>query len=96
LNGTDAVSQPSCPTEHKHGEGIQGDVFEDSGPYAPGQCHSERDHREAVVGPADGFHVSERACDLVSRKLQPLGSPFAAGMTGLLLNRRLLWVETRS
>lgn len=46
---------------------------------------------------ADGFHVNERACALVSRKLQPLGSPFAAGMTGLLFNRRLLWVErTRS
>lgn len=41
---------------------------------------------------ADGFHVNERACALVSRKLQPLGSPFAAGMTGLLFNRRLLWV----
>lgn len=44
---------------------------------------------------ADGFHVNERACALVSRKLQPLGSPFAAGMTGLLFNRRLLWVEGR-
>lgn len=43
---------------------------------------------------ADGFHVNERACALVSRKLQPLGSPFAAGMTGLLFNRRLLWVES--
>lgn len=42
---------------------------------------------------ADGFHVNERACALVSRKLQPLGSPFAAGMTGLLFNRRLLWVD---
>lgn len=42
---------------------------------------------------ADGFHVNERACALVSRKLQPLGSPFAAGMTGLLFNRRLLWAR---
>ncbi|ABM94673.1 hypothetical protein Mpe_A1713 [Methylibium petroleiphilum PM1] len=45
---------------------------------------------------ADGFHVNERACALVSRKLQPLGSPFAAGMTGLLFNRRLLWVDSAS
>ena len=52
-------------------------------------------NERSQLAAAEVLRVSDRACTLVSRKLQPLGSHFATGMTGLLLSRRPLWVVIR-